>query len=211
MMKLNDLLADHQLYHSEFQQDYLITARAGGTTYGQYKQALRELFKRKRGLEELYSERELLIIDIEELEAMVSDDEFEQRRNDVKLKQKRGHIYDMDKNIADTEREFKRFYQQAVALNGVIGELTEERRRELDEDMWRYKIKEMAAIDYMSHGRLGNVTIEMLKATPIEMRVELSKLILDPQNHQALINWYIGHEEETLQLNDAPDIKGLIE
>ena len=142
MMKLNDLLADHQLYHSEFQQDYLITARAGGTTYGQYKQALRELFKRKRGLEELYSERELLIIDIEELEATTSDNEFDQGRNDVKFKQKRGHLYDMDKNVADTEREFKRFYQQAVALKGVIGELTEERRRELDEDMWRYKIKE---------------------------------------------------------------------
>ena len=50
MHSLTELLKDHQMFHSKFQQDNLITKRAGGTLYGQYKQSLRELYKRVRGL-----------------------------------------------------------------------------------------------------------------------------------------------------------------
>ncbi|TLN17639.1 hypothetical protein FDZ71_06235 [bacterium] len=208
MIKLIDLLADHQLYHSEFQQDYLITARAGGTTYGMYKQALRELFKRKRGLEELYSEKELLLIDIDELETLSAGAGFENRRNAVRLKQKRGHLYDMDKNIQDTEREFKRFYQQAAALKAVIGDLTDEKRKALDEDMWRYKLKEMAAIDWIAHGRLGNVTVEMLMAMPIATR---KSLLAEIKNHNALIDWYENIREEPLNLPEVADTEVILE
>ena len=71
MENLKELLQDHQTGMSDFQDDYLVTARAGGTVYGQYKQSLRELYKRFRGLRELvYGEggQKLLDIEIEELQ-----------------------------------------------------------------------------------------------------------------------------------------------
>ena len=51
-VSLDDLFADHQGSHSNFQMDNFITIRSGGTAYGQYKQSLRELHKRWRGLKE---------------------------------------------------------------------------------------------------------------------------------------------------------------
>ena len=67
-MKLQDLLQDHQLFHSQFQQDYFITLKAGGTLYGQYKQALRELYKRFRGLRETICDKRIAEIKIRRLE-----------------------------------------------------------------------------------------------------------------------------------------------
>ena len=46
-MTIDDLLLDHQEFHSDLQMDSFITLRAGGTLYGCYKQALRELSTRK--------------------------------------------------------------------------------------------------------------------------------------------------------------------
>lgn len=210
MIKLSELLDDHQIYHSEFQQDYMITMRSGGTQYGMYKQALRELFKRKRSLEDLYAERELLMIDIEELEQTESHDAFTTRRNTVKIKQKRGYQYDMDKNISDMEREFQRFYQQAVALKEQIGTLTPERRNELDRDMWAYKAKEMAAMDYLSSGRLSHGTIEFIGSLPIDMR-ETALSQIRTENQAALVKWFETKNPSAVSLPDThTDIKLLL-
>lgn len=190
--ELQILLTDHQHYHSDFQMDHLITIRAGGgTPYGQYKQALRELFKRYRGLKELYSERELLLVDIEELESDDSDG-FEHRRNQIRLAKKRMELEDLARNIRDTEREFKRFYAQATGLKQQIGELTEERRAKLDREMWRHKIKAMAAVDFLTTGRLGVNTIEFLHSAPKEMR---SSLLSEIKDHRSLIAWFESHAQ----------------
>lgn len=191
MYKINDLFKDHQLYHSEFQQDYFITMRSGGTVYGQYKQALRELYKRFRGLKGLYSERDLLQVDIDELEEKtLNEDEynkFEQRRNKINFEKKRLDMVEMCKNIEETEREFNRFYAQSASLKDIVGELTEEKRNRLDREMWIFKIKEMAAIDLLSHGRLGNNTLELMTCVPDNIRTELLETIKD---HNKLVEWF---------------------
>src|SRR5579863_2272034 len=66
MIELSDLLTDHQEFHSDLQMDSFITARSGGTLYGCYKQALRELATRVRALRERYFGRRLLLLEIEE-------------------------------------------------------------------------------------------------------------------------------------------------
>jgi len=71
MTQLKNLLDDHQTGMSQFQDDYFVTTRAGGTLYGQYKQSLRELYKRFRGLRELTCNQERLSIDIEELKEKI--------------------------------------------------------------------------------------------------------------------------------------------
>jgi DNA repair ATPase RecN len=203
-MKLKELLKDHQLYHSEFQQDFFITTKAGGTEYGQYKQALRELNGRYTGLKNLYAEKELLQIDIDELAENKVKDKYEKRRNEIKLTQKIMNMEDMDKSISETEREFKRFYQQAVALKEKIGDLTDGKRDILDRDMWEFKIKEMAAIDWITTSRLSKGTIEILMCVPKEMR---HKLLNEIKDQSGLIEWYEGRNDTVLELPDIDDKK----
>jgi len=203
---LKKLLADHQLYHSEFQQDYFITVRAGGTEYGQYKQALRELSKRYRGLKELYAEKELLQIDIDELTEVKTRDKFVKRRNEIKRTQKIMAMEDIDSNIKDTEREFERFYQQAVALKEKIGELTPLKRSILDRDMWEFKIKEMASIDFICNGKLSASTVELVMCVPRETRKDLLNQI---SQRKELIDWYEKREDVKISLPSV-DINKLL-
>ena len=209
-MKFQELIADHQLYHSNFQMDHLITIRAGGTTYGQYKQALRELYKRYRGLKELYAERELAQIDAEELTELANGNTYDARRNRIRLAQKRMALEEISKNIEDTEREFQRFYAQAEALKEQIGELTPERRAALDRDMWEYKLKEMAALDLATSGRLSLNTYEFIGACPPEMRKSVLRACADCKG---LLEWFeTKHDTPMPKLPDAcQDVRRLLE
>ena len=194
---LDDLLKDHRLYHSEFQQDYFITTRSGGTVYGQYKQALRELYKRFRGLKGLYHQKGMLEIDIDELDFKLKEkllDKFEKARKKLELEKKRLDMIEMEKNIEDTEREFKRFYQQCVSLKQKLPELTGEVRRKLDKEMWLHKLKEICAVDFLSGGRLKNTTVELIGSIPVDDR----KVLIDEtiRNQKGLIEWYETKNEE---------------
>ena len=185
-MDLKELLDDHQLYHSSFQMDNFITVRAGETQYGQYKQTLRELFKRYRGLKELYVARELLQVDIEELEYNNATG-FVKRRNDINLAKHRMDMEDLERNISDTEREFKRFYAQADALKAQIGELTSEKRDKLDQEMWVHKLKTMVAVDYITKGRIGENALTFIRSIPKEIRKPLLSEIKD---QKTLLDWF---------------------
>lgn len=204
MFNLDTLLKDHQLYHSTLQQDCFITRRSGGTLYGQYKQSLRELYKRFRGLKDIFHEKELLKIDIEELQYKIEnslafdkfEQEFEKKRNILNLKKKKLDMIELNKNIQDTEREFKRFYQQAYSLKSIIGELTEEKRETLDKEMWIYKLKEIAAIDIISTGRLKNTTIELISSLTKEDNLKITSMIAD----KTIIKWFEEKEPETFEL-----------
>lgn len=208
-MKLQNLFSDHQLYHSDFQMDHLITIRAGGTVYGQYKQALRELYKRYRGLKELYAERELAQVDIDELSVSTSGNEFEQRRNKIKLAQKRMSMEEIEKNIQETEREFRRFYAQSEALKQQVGDLTPEKRDRLDREMWEYKLKEMAALDLATSGRLSVNTYEFIGATAPEMR---KRVLTACDDRAALLEWFETKHGESVPLPDGcGDVKQLME
>ena len=225
-MNLKTLLDDHQTGMSQFQDDYLVTTRAGGTLYGQYKQSLRELYKRFRGLRELTSNNARLQVDIEELEwkiktGIVAD--FELKRIEIDYKEKVMLMEESQRAISDTKREFMRFYQQAACLKEKIGDLTDEKRHQLDMDMWEFKIKEMAVIDWISTGRLRNSTFEFLHSCPKEMKKRLADTI-SLRNQDKLIEWYDTKEElhipedlpkiemptnidEILSLEDKPETK----
>jgi chromosome segregation ATPase len=186
-MDLKKLLNDHQLYHSSFQMDNFITVRAGETQYGQYKQTLRELFKRYRGLKELYVARELLQVDIEELDHKHSETDFEVRRKNINLAKHRMDMEDLERNISDTEREFKRFYAQADALKAQIGELTSEKRDKLDQEMWTHKLKTMVAVDYITKGRIGENALTFIRSIPKKIR---KPLLAEIKDQKALLEWF---------------------
>lgn len=212
-MNLDVLLQDHRLYHSELQQDYFITKRSGGTIYGQYKQALRELYKRFRGLKGLYYERDLMKIDIEELMWKIEDREFirsvfDEKRNKLELEKKKLDLIELSKNIEDTEREFKRFYQQAFSLKKVIGELTEEKRNELDKEMWIYKLKEMCCVDFISNGRVKNTTLELINCLDLVDRKPILEII---KNKEQLFEWFDNKEENYKLIECEIDLSKLLD
>ena len=211
---LKELLNDHQLYHSEFQQDHYITGRAGGTLYGQYKQALRELYKRFRGLREAHCDRKKLEIEIEEnLYKTEHGGMFEKQYAKIEHERKVMQREEIERLIKDTKREFKRFYQQAIVLKEQIGELTDEKRRQLDKEMHVFKLKEMAVFDFVITGHLSKQTYEFLMAFPKEDRIKLAYEI--KRNNQKLVEEYENRDDgyfETLpEIEDSINLKCLLE
>ena len=193
MTQLKNLLDDHQTGMSQFQDDYFVTTRAGGTLYGQYKQALRELYKRFRGLRELTCSQERLVIDIEELKEKIDESiSFELKRAKVDYKEKIMLMEESQRVIKDTEREFNRFYQQACYFKEQIGDLTDEKRNKLDQEMWIFKVKEMAMIDWYTTGFLRNSTYEFLNSLPISIR---KKVALELNDQKKLKVWYETRKE----------------
>lgn len=197
LKNLEKLLQDHQTGMSDFQDDYFVTARAGGTLYGQYKQALRETYRRFRSLRDLiYGEHGSKLLDIEIEELQEEYDEAEGRSKDkleIKLKHKIMMKEESNRAIKDTYREFMRFYQQACLLKEKVGELTPERRRELELDMWIYKAKETAAWDMFQAGKPTQRTIEFISALPKKVRPEISDLVY--RHPQKVIDEYLNRDD----------------
>lgn len=188
-MTIDELLSDHEGGHSDLQMDSFITIRSGGTLYGCYKQALRELAKRKRGVDGLEVERDLLLIDIEEIRSTEDHGDFKSRRETVRLRQCLARLAELDRSLTDTRRELDRFFAQAVALKALIGDLTPERRAALDAEMWVHRLKCQAAIDYMSTGRLGPNTAALMQALPRALRDQLPR-VKPPE----LVEWFLAYD-----------------
>ena len=203
---LKDLLTDHQTGHSEFQDDYLITIKAGGITdYGQYKQALRELYRRVRGLRELSCDYEKLKIEVnrESHRSQTDKDPFERRLAKVEHKRKTMQLEEAQRAIRDTKRELSRFYEQACELKEKIGDLTPEKRAKLDRDMWYYRLKEMLAVDLIATGRIGRSTLEFLTVVPTDMKWTILREI--KQKQAELIDWYEGRHDNNNTRTDLID------
>jgi len=185
---IKKLLADHRCFHSEFQMDNFITIKQG-TVYAQYKQALRELYKRIRGLRESKCDREKLLVEIEEQKHLSQKgfDKFKRKYADIEYKRKSMQLEECDRVIVDTEREFKRFYEQACALKLQVGELTEESVNQLEEEMYIFKVKEMMVSDWLCIGRYSPQTHELLNSLPLPTRIKLIEEIADPDKQKQLI------------------------
>lgn len=202
MHNLKSLLDDHQTGHSEFQDDYLITVKAGGTPYGQYKQSLRELYKRFRGLREMLCDQKRLHIEIQQLAHLIDTerDSFKKELLKVDLMRKQMQTEEAERGIYNTKREFMRFYQQAAALKEQIGDLDDDKRRELDRGMWMFKAKQMAAIDFLVNGRIRESTLTMVVSMPEDMRNECLAAVKDQDN---LVQWYENQSHVELPEMDA--------
>jgi hypothetical protein len=218
--ELGVLLKDHQTGMSDFQDDYLVTAKAGGTVYGQYKQALRETYRRFRGLRELiYGDRGRKMLDIEIEELQEKYDNMEEGRDrdrlEVKLKHRIMIREESDRAIKDTYREFIRFYQQSCALKEKVGELTPQRRRELEIDMWRHKAKGMICSD-LSHSKfLSPKTLEFVTVMPKVVKQELFEILQDKEKLNRVKDEFLYKEEvytldfESMELPKLEDINNL--
>ena len=208
-MNIWDLLEDHEVGNSNFQDCHLVMLRAGGTMYGMYKQALRELYRRVRGVRELESDRALLIIDTQEHEqALVAmEPGFARQRTEIELRRTALRREECERAIADTYRELAVFYAQAQGLKEQVGVLTAERRWEYERELWEYRVREMAALDIGSGQRhLSPQTIEHLNALPKEDR---EKILADLKDNKLLQkhDQVVEEREQIIRQLEIPDEK----
>lgn len=212
---LKALIDDHEVYHSDLQMDRFIVGKSGGTDFGMYKQALRELHKRYRGLKELYYNRDKLTVEIDEMDdgKNVPMEQYAARLHAIEINRKRMGMEDLNLNILHTEREFKRFFAQAVALKERVGELTPETRAKLDLDMWVHRAKEGAAFDLLVNGRIGPGTMEMVHSLPPTAKRELLITLKSEQKQKELVKWYEGFDAAVPEIAEIEEqsIAGLLE
>ena len=111
---LGDIIKDHQIFHSNFQVDHFIVGGDCPTLYGRYRQTLRELVRRIRSLKYLYVKRERLKIDHDRtLQIPDAEDDLDLRSRELDRLEVVMGMEELDRVIADTEREFRRFYAHA--------------------------------------------------------------------------------------------------
>jgi len=188
MMPLKDLLIHHNKYHDSFVIENFITARAGLTDYGMFKQAIRELYKRFRGLQGVYCQRDNLHLDLErEREKQISDN-YKNRKRMIRIREKMYALEVTQRAIKDTETEFCHFYNQASQLYEKVKPLTQKRIKEFEENFWYTYTKMEAAKDYLSESHISSGTIEQILSLPLSMRAELLE---ECKNADAITDWAI--------------------
>jgi hypothetical protein len=206
--KLSDLFIDHRLYHEEIQQDNFIVARAGITDYGKYKQALRELHKRYRGLKQIEIEKKKNELKIRRY-TILGIVFFFIPMIRIKLAECKMAHEEIKFNISETQREFDRFYTLACTYKEKTGELTPEKRNQYENEYWKTYLKRQLAIEYIAYGNPTNVTLELIGSAPTAMKRELLAWMRQPTtdmemedlNIKNLISWYNGIEADEIKSN----------
>lgn len=211
--ELGALLADHQMYHSEYQMDRFITIKSGLTHWGMYKQAIRELHKRFRGLKGLYYERRKAHLEIERDQKKPAATVIDADLRDLEIAKRKMDLYELEANIKDSEREFRHFYAQAKALKQAIGPVTDEKRQSLEAQHWAFKTRLMAASDMIVRGRLSEATVEMLTCQAQGLK-ELIVTELRQEDKKSLLDWLYQHSPElpAYELKDSEtEVQRLLE
>ncbi len=207
MIGIQELLADHQEFHSDLQMDSFITIRSGGTAYGCYRQSLRELTTRVTALRERYYGLELLELEIREHEKSGGE------RDKILARQKRSVLPQAAAVLADTEREFVYFYAQAAGYrallerDGVRFPLDTETRDKLDREMWVHQLKCRAAVEGFSQGRPASVTVELIQSLPQEMRRTICEEVFAPGAPDKLLDWFLTFEAPEPARISLPEIE----
>lgn len=188
---INELLLDHEKYHSRFQIENFIVG-GQGNAWAQYKQCLREIKSRDESLDRLKDDRELILIDIEYLKRkkhFIS--KIKKRKKAIRLKSKIRQLKDIDEKITHTARELNHFIIIAKRIKKTSwGDklITGDLRKSLEAQMWKERCQQMVLIDIMTFGHISHQTMEMIFKMPISDRKELLKMS-DKNNRGALIEW----------------------
>lgn len=197
MIDAEMLLKDHQLFHSQFQQDRFITIKNGKTPYGCYRQALRELHKRKNSIDDARLDEAEVLVDIDEAEENFKSGNgsaFDRRRQEIKLVRLKKRLENIRHSIAEMQREFDRFHEQASGLKDSVGHLTDERREQLEAEFWEQQIRSSLAVEILVYGKPGTSTLELLQCVPPDMRQRLVSCIETEGAVKKLTSEYLSED-----------------
>jgi len=196
MKNLYKLLDDHQLYHSTFQIDNLITFKSGITDYGSYKQALRELYKRVSVLREALCDDRVLDIEIKMLKREIKKetDDLKTELLQIRLVRKQLLQEESARSVNEIKRELVRFYKHSELLHNELvkqhGELTQSTKDKLEVEYWEVKGMGMMVNDILSSGQISGQSIEYIDALP---KVSKDKLLQLANQPKILVDEYKRH------------------
>lgn len=176
--QIERLLEDFEPNHTDFQIDNFIIGKQGDN-WAQYKQALREIDGRYKSL--VTQKEELELLTLNRVRRFF-------RWFRIRAQRRRRKCEAMMKNIAETERELRRFLAIAMKLKARLGKLDYDRRKELEADSWLQKTRKMAGVDMLVNGgQLSKATLEMIIALPRrERRTILAELTNQPDPNRLL-------------------------
>ncbi|MCP3980757.1 MAG: hypothetical protein GY716_15755 [bacterium] len=187
--------------HSTLQCRHFITTRAGGTNYGMYRQALRELSSRTNNLKEEYLviaeaevEREEAEFDLaEHVEAYgpvadVADvrEGFARRRLVIRVARANAALHSLGHTVKWHECEWREFYGQAMLLRARLGllpgqALDRERRAALDLHMWERQLENGIAARMLAHEHaIDSNLLELLRSMPEQSARRLMQAVDAP-------------------------------
>lgn len=196
---LKEIINDHRSYHSKFQVDNLITYRSGLTVFGMYHQACREVWKRFRSIK-----NSMLSLDDLKCKIELQQDKIEKAKKPAKkrilendLKRFKFAVFETEKSLKELQQEFAWFYSQCETLKPMLGELTEERRRELELEYHIADAKRKIAIDARTLPKPSKSNIEYIASFPKDVRDEIFNGMRDKKN---LIKWLDEDETEAIKI-----------
>lgn len=210
---LGVLLGDHRLFHSTLQCRRFITAKAGVTPYGMYRQALRELNSRTWSLFDEMLRREEIQVDLDELARKVEVAEETYGENNIQLRRLRleqgrkvVEMAQLEHAMTDRYREWAEFYGQCCTLRPLLGlregqQLAEDKRDLLDEQMFAHQFAAQIRARIEAGERpLDSALTQVIETLPTGIR---TPLLAAGQNQQEFIQWHDSQRPGELPAPEA--------
>jgi hypothetical protein len=184
--EIKKLLEDFQELHSEFQIRNFIIGNEGDD-WAKYKQCLREIKARYDLIK-----KEKMQIETIEAKPKLNLIFWPSKVNIAKRKFIKISLRKQKQSLCDTlkerERELNCFVEIAKGLKERIGDVTDERRQQLELESWTAKGRRMVKIDQILTGRVSHQTFEFVLSLPVQSQQSIlegvlpDKLMLEAKN-----------------------------
>lgn len=190
MLKIQELLKDCFTGHDDTQISSFMIIKNGGTSWGCYRQALRELSSRVKTLQSSW-------IGLQKLNRKLDNpaDELEKLELDLEL----AGVYE---HMETVKREAAKIYTIACSLKQVIGELDAEKIKTLNEEFWVHKIKVNCVQDLLDNGKLSAETRSLIQSLSKPLKKIIQEALAEPQD---LVDWFIEFETAVPEVEDASE------
>lgn len=169
MKSVEELLSSHHRSHSKFQIENFILGSGCITSYGEYKQSLRELEGRESSIATLEAQRKwrkllrnLWSVLFSVIGWMPVVGAFFQMKKAIHSEGYRVIVV----SLAETIRERDMFWSRANELSEVIDSTDPEKLMRLETEYWEEKFYVDSVVDIISSGRVSTITIKSLLKLP---------------------------------------------
>lgn len=197
--ELERILADEQLFHSEYQLRNFVVGGPGMTDYARYRQAVMELRARTDSIRGQFVKRREMALRCHELADAISrkptsgKQRIVHNRHALELDQMDWNRSKLDAAMRDTYREFIILFKLAAALKERVGDLGNGRREQLERERWALEAKYQLAMDMTAGGGPTRQTWGLIMSLDHDRRRELIDEIRGG-NPSALAEWLVGIE-----------------
>lgn len=204
MIALDALLVYHNSSQTDFQLDRFVTIRSGGTPYGCFFQALREMFKRFRGVRADYIARRKLHVRLKRYQQLAAGTDYRAELAAIRIDETLDALEYTEKQIRTDEREFLRTYSQAASIFIHLGFDREPpnpvRLEQLERQRWEHHALCAVAQAHINGQPPGNI-ISVIQSMPGEMRSDVLRRCFGDGNSTSgrasqldrLANWYLNY------------------